>query len=449
MQQSIDKTAKPIEPLYDTWSFRSAGDNYWWINPPPFKSNSTAEINSWFATTAKNTLDAFFELARVWKVYIAPNYQSEIGGMVLEWKPGESYENYVENAIHAIREFPASISEVELQVDMFVYVRTQSSPNQPVRGWVRYLGDFSITDLMDCEYGLSFGVHHSLFCSDSHEGDNRELYYLNQPFVSYAFKQWQEKCGAINETQGQWTYEYGFLPSEDTLPIDLLFDTWSNGVGSFEWQIKQPFNFSSVSAQTANTWFIKVMTDALEAFSDLARVYELEFSSDRIGDLNLQWASDIARILRIDDPDWSWSTSHYTRFILTWKPEVAYEEYLKTVVKFIDEYPIPIYSPCMSVELFVYFRKQQSPDEAIRDWARFSNRFELRLDSEKKTGFCSFTIHHTLFCLQTKGKPNNSELYALNQPLLKNALQRWEDRSGSISNNTGKLGMYKYGFKPD
>ena len=69
MQQSIDKTANPIEPLYDTWSFRYAGDNYWWINPPPFKFNSTLEINSWFATTAKNTLDAFFELARVWKVY--------------------------------------------------------------------------------------------------------------------------------------------------------------------------------------------------------------------------------------------------------------------------------------------------------------------------------------------------------------------------------------------
>ena len=115
-------------------------------------------------------------------------------------------------------------------------------------------------------------------------------------------------------------------------------------------------------------------------------------------------------------------------------------------MKIIDEYPIPIYSPCMYVELFVYFRKQQSPDEAIRDWARFSNRFELQLDSEK-TGFCSFTIHHTLFCLQTKGKPNNSELYALNQPLLENALQRWEERSGFISNNTGKLGMYKYGFK--
>lgn len=57
--------------------------------------------------------------------------------MSLEWKPETSYENYIETILQAVREYPVPLDTLNIEVELFVYVRTQESPERPIRAWVR------------------------------------------------------------------------------------------------------------------------------------------------------------------------------------------------------------------------------------------------------------------------------------------------------------------------
>ena len=145
--------------------------------------------------------------------------------MVLEWKPGDSYGEYIEKVLKAIQEYPAAIEELEMKVDLFVFVRTQASPNQPIQAWVRNLGVLVIRGGL--EYGepyLYFDMDHTLFCPSSFYGeDNSELYGLNQPLLENALRRWEDSLGSICEVEGlPGIYEYGFKPEEewDVKPIN-------------------------------------------------------------------------------------------------------------------------------------------------------------------------------------------------------------------------------------
>lgn len=216
--QSIDKTVPPIEPLNDTWGGKKSAGS-WSIDPPfDFTNLSIQLVNAWYIDSTIGTIDAFDELARVWKVAFGPSSESDIKGVVLEWQPGNSYEEYIEHVLKAIREYPAAIEELVMRVDLLVFVRTEESPHQPIPAWVRYLGEFVIRG--GPEYGepyLYFSVHHTLFYPFSYPlgANNSELYSLNQPLLENALRRWEERFGSISEVEGlKGIYEYGFLPEE-------------------------------------------------------------------------------------------------------------------------------------------------------------------------------------------------------------------------------------------
>ncbi len=211
----LDKTAAPIEPLNDTWGTRGSGDNYWAITSPfDFTNISTQQVNAWFAKTVVETLLSFSDLARLWEASFGSLYRDDVEPARLEWKPGDSYEEYIENVFQAIREYPAPIYNLEMKVDLFVYVRIKESPDKPIKAWVRYIGEFNFFGGPEgSEYGLYFNIAGTLFCPSSlFYGDNRELYSLNHPLLSHALRLWEKKLGSINEIQGLGVYEYGFLP---------------------------------------------------------------------------------------------------------------------------------------------------------------------------------------------------------------------------------------------
>lgn len=57
--QSINKIAAPIEPLYDTWAGKKSAGS-WCIDPPiDFTNLSTQEVNAWYINSTIETLDAF------------------------------------------------------------------------------------------------------------------------------------------------------------------------------------------------------------------------------------------------------------------------------------------------------------------------------------------------------------------------------------------------------
>lgn len=213
--QPIDKTTDRIQPLNDTWGIKGSDDNYWGITSSfDFTSISTPEVNAWFARVVIETLDAFSDLTRVWEVSFSSLYRKDVEPVWLEWKLGDSYEEYIENVLKAIREYPAPIYSLTMKVDLFVYVRTQESPNKPVQVWVRYIGEFVFFGGPESsEYGLTLDIVGTLFCPSSlFYGDNRELYSLNHPLLSHALRLWEKKLGSINYIQGPGVYEYGFLP---------------------------------------------------------------------------------------------------------------------------------------------------------------------------------------------------------------------------------------------
>ncbi|MEH2243027.1 hypothetical protein [Nostoc sp.] len=217
--QLIDKTAAIVIPLLDTWAGKKSAGS-WGVTPPfDFTSLSIQSVNAWHINNSMmGTLDAFDELARVWSVYFSSSPFSEIKGVTLEWPPENSYEEYLENVSKAMREHCAAIERLEMEVDLFVYIRTPESPDKPTRSWVRNLGRFVMWGgPEDGEPYFSFSMHHTLFYPFSYHNsaDNSELYSLNQPLLENALRRWEKRFGSISEVEGlQGIYEYGFLPEE-------------------------------------------------------------------------------------------------------------------------------------------------------------------------------------------------------------------------------------------
>lgn len=216
--QPIDKTLAPIKPLLDTWGWKQETGS-WCIAPClDLSCFSTQEFNAWFATTIVKTLDAFSELARAWRVFFGTIYRDDVEGVKLEWELGDSHENYIETVLKAIRDYPAPIFELALEVDLFVFVRTQESPKLPIRAWVRLPRNeiFIVGAAGGREPYLCFETGYTLFRSLSRDyEDNTQLYSLNQPLLENALRRWEEHFGSICEVDGiEGIYEYGFLPEE-------------------------------------------------------------------------------------------------------------------------------------------------------------------------------------------------------------------------------------------
>jgi hypothetical protein len=213
--EMLNKIAPPIEPLYDTWGGKKDAGS-WCIAPSfDFTSLSTEEVNAWFATSVVETLDAFSDLARAWRVYFNTIYRDDVEGVKLEWQPGDSYQEYVEKVLKAIREYPAPIYSVDIQVDLFAYFRTNTSPDLPVPAWVRLASEFVIWGGSENPQPyLCFNVDHTLFCSLSKDcEDNKELFLLNKPLLENALRRWEERVGSIRDVNGlSGIYKYGFLP---------------------------------------------------------------------------------------------------------------------------------------------------------------------------------------------------------------------------------------------
>ncbi|MEM7590156.1 MAG: hypothetical protein AAF383_01300 [Cyanobacteria bacterium P01_A01_bin.83] len=215
----IDKNLPVIEPLYDTWGGKkSAG--YWGLDGElEWRDFSAQEINAWFAESLAKTLDAFSSLARISHI-LWRNGENNRGsiGFRLELESYSSYEEYLEKVFQCLKNYPILIEEIEIQVDMFVYVRTNISPNKPIRSWVRGFGDISINiDQEDEDAGLWLNMEHTLFYPFSYQNgkDNSELFELNQPLLKEALKNWEQKFNSRIEVEGlPGIYKYGFLPED-------------------------------------------------------------------------------------------------------------------------------------------------------------------------------------------------------------------------------------------
>jgi len=217
-----------VEPLLDTWAVTKQGGE-WEMTPADDLSNtSIEERNTWYAETMMSIIEAFSPLARVYGVsfysIVDRNQKNKIKEEFIEWDFKEPLEKYLEKVFQAVKSYPVDIYNLYIRVDLFVYVRTEESPDKPVRAWVRECGDLayemadieiSIEPLMDYEPYLALVMNHTLFCPDywKYDLDNTELFELNKPFLEEALRNLEQKFGVEIEANGlPQIYKYGFLP---------------------------------------------------------------------------------------------------------------------------------------------------------------------------------------------------------------------------------------------
>ena len=219
MLDYIDRNLSIAKPLYDTWgNKKSAG--YWGLDGNiEWRDFSAQEINVWFAESLMKTFEAFSSLARINSILLR-NGEEPRGdiGYTSELKSHNSYEKYIQSIIQAIKTYPIYIEEIEIEVDMFVFVRTNTSPEKLVLSWVNNLGDMSINiDQEDKGAYLWLSMEHTLFYPYSYIGnqDNCELFELNQPLLEEALKNWEKKFNSSIDVEGlPGIYKYGFLPMD-------------------------------------------------------------------------------------------------------------------------------------------------------------------------------------------------------------------------------------------
>ena len=112
----------------------------------------------------------------------------------------------------------SEIYEINVSLDLCVFVYTQESPKKPTQKWVRDLANLIIAiELEDEEPYLSLEMHHTLFYPFSYNGgeDNAELFGLNQPLLEEALKNWEDKFNSEIEAEGlPGIYKYGYLPED-------------------------------------------------------------------------------------------------------------------------------------------------------------------------------------------------------------------------------------------
>lgn len=215
-----DQTPVVVTPLEDTWGEDDRADVLWYISSSfDFSNLSTSEINCWFSKNLRNTLHTFSGLIRVWEVEIMTSYTrtDETLPIINTWNTSIPNEDFINQTVEIIQQYPAPIYELNAKTDLFAYIRTQESPSQPIRIWTRYFAELSILGRIETgRAGYSFKLLASFFWAFSpNHGDNRELYSLNQPLLAHSLKQWEKNFGSINfDAPTKGVYEYGFLPNQ-------------------------------------------------------------------------------------------------------------------------------------------------------------------------------------------------------------------------------------------
>jgi hypothetical protein len=162
-------------------------------------------------------VDAFSELIRIWKVGLIPSPESIDDVVVIDWQLEESYQEYLEKVNKQIEYYPSTIEEMELKIDLQVFVETSDYLDRnPDFGWIRY-GDEIIIRAEDGNPYLYLSLKHTLFAPFTLEleKDNKELHFLNQPLLEKSLKSWEENFSSISEYDGSpKVYKYGFKPDE-------------------------------------------------------------------------------------------------------------------------------------------------------------------------------------------------------------------------------------------
>lgn len=208
------RVAPPAEPILDTWQIQRQSST-WTVEPAvSFSSAIAEEVNNWCARAAELSLECFGSWVRPWKIeaYAWQTPESQEIRRVFEWIPGTEVEPFVAHALNEVRAIPSPLYELSLQLDLYVWFRTEKSGRKLERAWLRTSTELDFIGLSDVlAPKLTLSIDHSL-CSAStwQRRDNDELHKLNQPLLEKSLQCWEAAFGPIVEVSGVDVFKYGF-----------------------------------------------------------------------------------------------------------------------------------------------------------------------------------------------------------------------------------------------
>ncbi|MEL6461352.1 MAG: hypothetical protein AAFQ91_24495 [Cyanobacteria bacterium J06621_15] len=215
--------------------------------------------------------------------------------------------------------------------------------------------------------------------------------------------------------------------------VKPLYDTWGAKSEAGSWTINLLDDFANASVRERNAWYADTMLSTINAFASIARINWVFFNS----------------------VDQLKSISEEKSF--KWQIDKPYNDFVEKVIDEIREYPDDISSISIHVDLFVYVYTEKSPDKPVQSWVKgFGNyveigQFEIYLDQLRyQEHYVEFYIKHMLFYPDSWNyQEDNTELANLNQPLLEEALRKWEKKFDAEIDPDGLNGIYKYGYLPE
>lgn len=157
------------------------------------------------AQIAESTLLALADLARPWRVSFSSVAEPDAEPFLADWDPAAgSSAAYQAMVVAAIGAESAPIHSIDVELELSAYVRTEDSPEVPVRRWLRLPSQLRIWGpYAGSVPSLWLDFEHTLFAPIGPDfADNSELYGLNRPLLAAALQRWTDALGPIGERVG-------------------------------------------------------------------------------------------------------------------------------------------------------------------------------------------------------------------------------------------------------
>jgi hypothetical protein len=204
-------------------------------------------------------------------------------------------------------------------------------------------------------------------------------------------------------------------PDENALPFaDLAHDTWVVDSDVAAWILHRP----SKAARSA--WLLQATRFFLTGFAGFARPFRIR----------INFLSTNQQILRE---------------AFDWQPGTSAKSFVENAVARAQDCGEALMEVSVDLDLALWAvpRGRRTP---LHVWVRLPTEFVA--SNPSSGGWAAFHLHHSLLCPASLRGQQNSELYRLNQPLLEQALARWECMAGAELEYEGRCPQtFRHGFR--
>lgn len=174
-----------------------------------FTRLSSEETNVWFFEQVFNFLRAFFGLVLPDSVeVITYNATQRIE------RKGLDQMTFLDELMLILKRLKEPIWTCRLGLNLIGFLRTSEDPEHPVRLQIQEPTSFIIWGGPDETGFQSFSIGYTLFSDVVLEGEETELWSMNQPLLEKALRKWEEQSGheiEVVESNGNLpVHKYGF-----------------------------------------------------------------------------------------------------------------------------------------------------------------------------------------------------------------------------------------------